>query len=335
MAGLVMLVLVGVPGRASAQAPGQVEPVSAPFLERRVPEELAVEGVVLSRRNLALQVEQLADKWLVSLVDLTTGRVAASTKVDTLPADREAAVAAMTHVVSDLAAQIVGRSEPPPPAAAPPPPPPVVIDDRAERERREIAELKFRRQALRFGDRLTVTATGSVVSVSRRWTVHQGDLDQELAPEEFYAKVGRPDLGEVYASHRKLMIGGYVVSTFAVVVGSALAIGLRKDCAIGQPGTSASSITMCEDSNTQTFITALAVGNGVGLIALGVGLWYGVHLHPITENEAKGLADVYNQRLRRELGLPVVRREPVLRDVTLAPFIAQGDARGLALSARF
>jgi hypothetical protein len=332
MARLVMVVLLGIPGMAAAQAPGQVERVSAPFLEKRVPEELATEGVVLSRRNLALQVEQLGDRWLVSLVDLTTGRVVASTKVDVLPADREAAVAAMTHVVSDLAAQVVGRAEPPPPPAAAPPPPPVVIDDRAEREQREIAELKFRRQALRFGNTVVVTATGSVVSVSRRWSVHQGDLDQELEPEEFYAKVGRPDLGEVYASHRRLMIGGYTVSIAAIVVGGALAIGLRQDCVVGQPF---DEFQRCEDSNTQTFTTALIAGTSVGLVALGVGLWYQWHLHPITENEAKGLADVYNQRLRRDLGLPVVRREPVLRDVTLAPFIARGEVRGLALSARF
>jgi len=52
---------------AAAQAPGQTEPMTAAFLEKRVPEELATEGLVLSRRNLGLQVEQLADKWLVSL----------------------------------------------------------------------------------------------------------------------------------------------------------------------------------------------------------------------------------------------------------------------------
>lgn len=328
-----MVVLLGIPGIAAAQAPGQVEPVSAPFLEKRVPEELATEGVVLSRRNLALQVEQLGDRWLVSLVDLTTGRVVASTKVDVLPADREAAVAAMTHVVSDLAAQIVGRAEPPPPPpppAAAPPPPPVVIDDRAEREQRELAELKFRREALRFGNTLVVAATGNVVSVTTRWTVHQGDLDQQLEPEEFYAKVGRPDLGEEYASRRKLMIGGYVVGSAALAIGIVVAFSSRTDCSVDQP-----DFSSCEHNNTQNFLTAYLVGSSLGLIGLSVGFWYQFHPHPITENEAKGLADVYNQRLRRELGLPVVRREPLLRDVRLAPFIARGDARGLALTARF
>lgn len=55
----------------------------------------------------------------------------------------------------------------------------------------------------------------------------------------------------------------------------------------------------------------------------------------VGDHEAKSLADVYNQRLRRELGLPVVRREPLLRDVKLLPFIARGETGGLALGARF
>ncbi|HEX8113750.1 MAG TPA: hypothetical protein VF516_38725 [Kofleriaceae bacterium] len=342
MARLVMLVMLGIPGMAAAQAPGQVEPASAPFLEKRVPEELAIEGIVLSRRNLALQIEQLGDRWLVSLVDLTTGRVAASTKVDALPADREAAVAAMTHVVSDLAAQIVGRSEPPPPppppvAAPPPPPPPAVIDDRAEREQRELAERKFRRQAIRIGDTLLVTTTGSVVSVSQRWVVRQGDLNLELEPEEFYAKVGRPDLGEAYASRRKLMLGSYIAAGVVLVAGTALAFGLNqhKDCPTNLQDP---TYFMCADSNLnadQNKIITSTAALGVSTVGLFVGLWYQLHLHPISENEAKSLADVYNQRLRRELGLPVVVREPLLRDVKLTPFVARSDTGGLALSARF
>jgi hypothetical protein len=333
MPGLVTLVMLGIPGMAAAQAPGQVEPASAPFLEKRVPEELAIEGVVLSRRNLALQVEQLGDKWLVSLLDLTTGRVAASTKVDALPADREAAVATMTHVVSDLAAQIVGRAEPPPPppVAAPPPPPAPAFDERAERDQREIAELKFRRQAIRFGNTLLVAATGNAVSVSTKWSVHRGELDQELEPEEFYTLVDRPELGEAYASRRKLMIAGYVVGIGAMAAGTLLAFTQQKEC-FGQSGPAHS---MCTHDNTQSFLTALGAGYGISLVGILVGLWYQAHAHPITENEAKGLADVYNQGLRRELGLPVVRREPLLRDLKLTPFVAHSDTGGLALSGRF
>ena len=332
-----MLGMMGIAGMASAQAPGQVEPVSAPFLEKRVPEELATEGLVLSRRNLALQVEQLGDRWLVSLADLTTGRVAASTKVDALPADREAAVAALTHVVSELAAQIVGRSEPPPPVAAPPPPP-TSTDDRAERAQREIAELTFKRQSLRFGANLTLGATNNTVSVGRMWVVYQGDLNEELAPEEFYKKVGRPDLIEAYHHRRNLKVAGFVTAGVgtAVLVGL-LVHGLTMDSCASQRD---QPFDACVDSrvSASTLIPPL-IAFGVAFTGTVIAIHYGSDPHPIAENDAKALADAYNQRLRRELGLPVVRREPLLRDLKLTPFIAlgiaQGNAQGLALSARF
>lgn len=335
-----MLVTSGILGTASAQAPGQVEPASATFLEKRVPEELATEGVVLSRRNLALQVEQLGDRWLVSLVDLTTGRVAASTKVDALPADREAAVASLTHVVSDLAAQIVGRVEPPPP---PPPPAPVVappappaqllLDDRAAREQREIAELKFRRGSLRFGSNLQLTATGNAVVLHRSWVVYQGDLDEEIEPTAFYTTVGRPDLSEAYTQRRGVKIASLVISGVAAAVGFGILfydLGSRKDCPTTLPF---DQFEACLDDNRPGFVGPL-VAIGVSSVALGVGFWYHFHPHPIEENDAKALADAYNQRLRRQLGLPVVTRAPLLHDVKLTPFIARGDT-GLALGARF
>jgi len=124
---LIMLVvfLLALASTAAAQAPGQAEPMSAQFLEQRVNDELESEGVVLSNHNLGLKVEQLADKWLVALVELTTGRVADSTRIDQLPADREAAVAVITNVVETLEAQVLGRRErpePQPPQVAQPPP---------------------------------------------------------------------------------------------------------------------------------------------------------------------------------------------------------------------
>lgn len=66
---------------------------------------------------------------------------------------------------------------------------------------------------------------------------------------------------------------------------------------------------------------------------MAIGFYYYYHPHPISENDAKALADAYNQRLRRELGLPVVTR-PLLHDLKLTPFVARGDA-GLTLGARF
>jgi len=300
---------------ARAQAPAPVEPVNAPFLERRVPDELAAEGVVLSRRNLGLQVEQVADKWLVSLLDLTTGRVAASTRVDALPGDREAAVAAMTHVAAELAAQIVGHGEAPvvvPPPATPAPSP-SAGDDRAEQ--RELAELKYRRRAIRFGEALAISANGTTTSVSRAWTIHQGDLDEELKPVDFYQAMGRPDLAAQYTSRRHHAIGGFIVS----------GVGVLAELSV---------LITSHDKDTSFSIATLVVAN----LAIFGGAFYGIHysnnLHPIEENDAKAMADAYNQRLRRELGLPVVTRRPLLHDMTVTPYLASNQS-GLAMTARF
>jgi hypothetical protein len=54
----------------------------------------------------------------------------------------------------------------------------------------------------------------------------------------------------------------------------------------------------------------------------------------LDENDAKALADAYNQRLRGTLGLPVANRDPVIHDLALSPS-AIGSSRGLVLAGRF
>ncbi len=90
----------------------------ATFLEIRVPEELAAEGLLLSRQGLSLQIEPVGDKLLVSLIDRVTGRVVASTKIDQPPRDREAAVASVTEVAAGLVTQYAGTPASPPHAAS-------------------------------------------------------------------------------------------------------------------------------------------------------------------------------------------------------------------------
>ncbi len=148
-----------------------------------------------------------------------------------------------------------------------------------------------------------------MATLSRSWTIHQGDLDEELKPVAFYAAVGRPDLGEQYTQRKHQMIGGFVVAGLGFAA-DAILLGLR--------------------SNTAGVLVAFAVGFGGSLY----GIHYSNHLHPIEENYAKALADAYNQRLRKDLGLPVVLRRPLLQDIKLAPYVA-GNDRGVALRASF
>lgn len=320
---------------AAAQAPSATDLSIAAFLEKRVPEELASEGVVLSRANLTLKVEMLGDKLLLSLVDLSTGRVAASTKVDQIPPDRDAAVASVTHVAAALASQVVHHPDAPPSATPP-------IDERAERKERELAEARFHKQAIRFGQTWNIVVNKNGASVYRGWLAYQGESDQVLEPVEFYTAVGRPDLADSYQHRRWTALGGILVSTAGVIAESVLiykwASVPRPDCSVNLPF---DQFSMCLDASEakqaqdrSQYVTPMIVAGAVSLVGLVVGTWYAYRVHPVSENEAKSLADQYNQGLRRNLGLPVVRRAPRLHDLKLLPYVGGQDA-GLALGARF
>jgi hypothetical protein len=320
---------------AHAQPGANDTPITA-LLEKRVPEELAAEGLVLSRRNLSLRVEQVGDQLIISLVDLSTGRVAASTKLEHIPPDREAAVARVTHVAADLAGQA---------GAAPVTVPvPVVVDDRAEREQRQLAEMKFQRERLHFDHVYTVVGTNNSATMSRHWVALRGDLDLELAPSEFYQLVGRGDLAETYLHRRRVAIASIAVGTVAMLaVPVTLAIGFsnnRPDYGHCLGATDFTGCTSAEDQRVsdarQPYLIGGGVLLGVGLVGTVVGVWYAYHVHPISESDAKGLADDYNQGLRHQLGLPTVARRsrPLLRDVHVVPYTTGRDS-GVVLGGRF
>jgi hypothetical protein len=303
---------------ASAQAPSQVESVAGPFLEKRVSDELATEGVVLSRGNLELHIEQIGGKWLVSLVDLAAGRMAASATLDTLPADPDAAVAAMTRVVADLASHVAGRAEP---AAH--------VDDRGPREAGEGAELTYKRQSIHLGSADERAGSSSHPTLRQNWTAYLGEVDQTLDPLAFYARIGRPDLADKYIDRRRLAIGGGIVS----VAAAAVAVGLVLLDIKTAPSCPPASFQKCDEHAAQY---SVPIYGAVGVSALGalLGIRYWRNPQPIEENEAKSLVDDYNGELRKRLGLPVVTRRPLLRELKVAPYVTAQQG-GVALSARF
>lgn len=324
---IVFALVATVSTTAAAQAP--VDPVDV--LAKRVPDELAAEGHVLSRMNLTLQLEQAGDKLVVSLVDLTTGRVAASTVIDQLPPDREAQVASVTQVAGDLVHQVLGR-----PAQALT----VVVDDRAEREAKELAKARFHKESLRFGDTYSISVSHGSGSSTRNWTVMRGDVDHLLDHRDFYRLIDRPDLADDYDHRRNIAIGT------AIGGGAGLAVALvwttvqlqswyasRPNCQLGDPNFSA-----CVEADANRPGPALTGPLFLGiasLIPLGIGAYYGRNTDPVGEDEAKTMAEGYNNRLRQGLGLPVVEREPVIRDLQLAPYATGTSGGGLALAGRF
>jgi hypothetical protein len=279
------------------------------FLEQRVVEALAADGVVLSRLGVTLDVEQIGGKVLVSLVDQTTGRVAASTKVDALPPDPEAAVASLTQVASNLVSQVVGTK----PASAEPPPPRDDAAERRERER-ELAELRYAREAIRFDDDVAVTGHDGSVSTRREWFAYRGESRHRLSEEELYEALGRPDLARTYR-RRVRTVATLAVVGLAAILGGSLYAGFG------------------DTERDENLGIGVAIGGGVALTGA---LIYGHHASPLGEGEAKRLADEHNQKLRRDLGLPHLgtSSRPRIRDVQWAPVIGR-DAAGLALTGRF
>lgn len=316
-------VMAGLARVAAAQPPAPAEPVTAAWLERRVPEQLATDGIALSSRGLALQLEPADTGWLVSLVDVTTGRVAASSEVGALPADREAAASAMARAVAELATQIAGRAEP-----HPPPPPAAPGDAEPQQARREAAEREFQRRSIRFEP----SDPDAPRTRLPEWLFLRGELDQPLDPPAFYRLVGRDDLAWAYRRRHGLMVGGYILTGTALAIAGVLFAGNETPfCELElTPDGHGACVKVHHPSSRGAAVALL----GVGVASMSVGSYFSARPQPISADDARALADAYNQRLRRRLGLPPAPRHALLRDVTLTPYVAGRDASAV-LGARF
>jgi hypothetical protein len=187
---------------------------------------------------------------------------------------------------------------------------------------RGTAERVFRRSALRFGPSYEFGAQHTSFG-SMKWYAFRGDADQDLPALAFYDTVGRADLADAYRRRHALMVGGYAAAGLAFGVGAALILFSRGDLATCN-GLQGDAFDRCVDDNHS--LTRVVVAAGIGLVAGAFGTYFYRNPHPIDENDAKALADAYNQRLRRQLGLPIAQRAPLLHDVALAPTITAGGA---------
>jgi hypothetical protein len=335
---------------------GAAAPSIDPFLEQRVVEELAADGVILSRLGVTLEVESLGAVVLVSLVDPRTQRTMASTKMAPLPADRDGAVATLTPVVAGLAAQLVGHV-----------PGPDADDDRlarieanqreqaarleAERQeqaRREEAEATYRAQALRFGSELELTVTSNYASLHRRWFAYQGDTTTEapVSATAFYQMVERPELAEAYERRNTIKwvtgVGGMALTIGAVVMmlQDESVTPDYSQCANGDYNCEFDARRDARDQESEARQRNYEIGLGLALVgAVGVGVATYLHYrpHPISEGEARQLGAEHNRKLRERLGLPVAARRssPTSRiAVRLAPYADRGGG-GVVLGGTF
>jgi hypothetical protein len=308
------------PETAPAGTPAQTEAAIAPALQRELAR--AAETATLARYHIGVLVEPRATRWAVSLVDLSTGKIVASTEIAVPSPDRDDAVAAVLRAVTELVRRFTGhRPRPAPPAEPPEPGAPPRSDSPSSQNRvepyRQNAEWMFRQRALRFGP-----------GGDQHWQVFRGSAEQELDAPAFYHEIGRDDLADAYHRRHHLMLGGYIVAGAAFAISGVLAV--RKSDWSPCNGLQGDAFSRCADAHTLSLVPAIAVA-GFGLIATGFASYYARNPQPIDEHDAKALADAYNQRLRRELGLPAALRRPTVRDLVAAPYLTGRDL-GLALA---
>lgn len=335
---MLTVLLVGLSSVALAQAP---QPALDAFLEQRVVEELASDGLALSRLGVSLDVELVGDKLLVSLVDPATQRVVASTKVDTIPVDREAAVAQVTQVVGDLATQL-GHA----PRPTPTPPPRTdegggapgdssVVDElRRDRDLR-AAERDYEEEALGFGDEIAVAVGPRTTTVMSVRYAYQGTMKRRLSVPEFFELVERPDLAATF-KRRRLggmigMIGGSAAFLVGSYVGAKASEPYERALCFSGDFTMQQACERREDEKERAYDDdrhpkrivgwTLAAGGAVVAIA-SIFFWY--RANPLSEREVYDLAADHNAKLRKKHGLPV----------SLAPY-ADERGGGMLVSGRF
>jgi hypothetical protein len=309
------------------------------FLEQRVAEELAADGTILSRLGVALDVEIVGDKTIVSLVDPSTRRAVASTKVDKLPADREAAVATVTQVAANLATQLSGNNST---AAAVKT---VLEDERRHREMKEQAEAAYKREAITFNDITIVTSDGKRTSTGIAMIAYRGD--RRLSVPEFFDAVDRHDLSEQFYRRRNFGLGALVVGTGAMIAGAIMipTKGVADHefgtCSILSPNYDSCQAAedMRNDARDRDASRWLKISLGIaigGAIVGGIGYYYIARANPIDEHQAHDMADAHNAKLRSKHGLPSLSQRKTARGahVALVPHASESGG-GLTLVGRF
>ncbi|MBN2359500.1 MAG: hypothetical protein JXR83_08590 [Deltaproteobacteria bacterium] len=158
------------------------------------------------------------------------------------------------------------------------------------------ARERFEKEVVWFEDMVAVdTGSGAVVN---SWTnAYQGKYKKPLAGDEFYETVGRPDLAEQYRSsetvRNALIVPGSVLGGLGLLAVSMSPLALLiPDSAL-------------DDDTKMTLVFGTLIGGaGVAGVGVVVGMVGGaINPHPVEPTEARELADDFNKKLARDLGL--------------------------------
>ena len=196
----------------------------------------------------------------------------------------------------------------------------------------------FDKRRVVFDESLVVVSNGSTATVSRRFHPRVGD-GSPLAGADFYAYVGRDDLAQQYKQRRGTRVGLGIGAVLGTVTGLGvmLGYGLGKGLAIasrscdGEYGSPMRD--MCDADNDAESKRVIKIGMGVGggLLLGGIVLSVvaaRIDPHPVNGPEALGLAEGFNDSLRRELGLPKRNKRTARASVSAGPSGAGMQLRG-------
>lgn len=123
-------------------------------------------------------------------------------------------------------------------------------------------------------------------------SMYQGKYKKVLRPSQFYHEVGRPDLAQELASNQAQRTAGFLISGvgYLGLIGSVPWWFFE------------GAVSFSDNRNAHYIGPALLSGASIAAVIVGIVIMPN-QIQPITQSEALELADQYNQRLKKDLGL--------------------------------
>jgi hypothetical protein len=167
------------------------------------------------------------------------------------------------------------------------------------------ARNQYDEQYIGFEERTVVTVMSGVGMVSNWSKPVLGKYRKPLHYEDFYKMVERPDLASSYETRRAVRIGFWAAGIATIAVTTAVAIGsLASRDSCDSVGVSSPKFSTCvEESGAklESAVKVALIGGGVGTLLVLVP--FAINPQPIEPDEARRLADGYNEKLKAKLGI--------------------------------
>lgn len=173
---------------------------------------------------------------------------------------------------------------------------------------------------------LSVNSFGMAQQTGSGGVPVQGKNGRVLEDESFYEVVGQPELADRYRSRDAWKTGLTWGGVAAGIGGLALAF----------PAMTASSDCDVVDASCRNKGNVL-LGVSIGLMSVGTLAFLvgnGMNPHPVDLDEARGLADQYNDKLKKDLGLSAAKADEPALELD-AGLVAHDGGGGVAVSGRF